>query len=119
MADAGYCSDKNLTGQRPAGPELLVNTTKDWTRRKALRDEPPPRGRIPRGLTATERMERKLRAKRGSALYKKRAQTVEPVSGQIKDTRRLDSFCRRGETACDSEWAVICATRSSSCSLFP
>ena len=30
LADAGYCSDKNLTSQRPGGPELLVNTTKDW-----------------------------------------------------------------------------------------
>ena len=112
LADAGYCSDKNLTGQRPDGPELLVNTTKDWKRRKALREESPPRGRTPNGLTATERMERKLRTKRGAALYKKRAQTVEPVFGQIKYTRRLDGFCRRGKTACESEWAVICATHN-------
>ena len=112
LADAGYCSEKNLTGGSAGGPELLVNTTKDWKRRKALREEPPPRGRIPNGLTATERMERKLRTKRGAALYKKRAQTVEPVFGQIKDTRRLDRFCRRGEAACDSEWAVICATHN-------
>jgi len=112
LADAGYCSDKNLAGKRPDGPELLVNTTKDWKRRKALREQPPPRGRIPTGLTATERMERKLRTKRGAALYKKRAQTVEPVFGQIKDVRRLDRFSRRGEAACESEWAVICATHN-------
>ena len=112
LADAGYCSDRNLTAVGPDGPELLVNTTKDWKRRKALREESPPRGRIPKGLTATERMERKLRTKRGAALYKKRAQTVEPVFGQIKDTRRLDGFCRRGELACESEWAVICATHN-------
>ena len=112
LADAGYCSDKNLTEQRSHGPELLVNTVKDWKRRKALRAQAPPRGRIPNGLTATKRMERKLRTKRGAALYKKRAQTVEPVFGQIKDTRRLDSFCRRGESACESEWAVICATHN-------
>lgn len=112
LADAGYCSDANLTGQRPDGPELLVNTTKDWKRRKALRAQPPPRGRIPKGLTATARMERKLRTKRGAALYKKRSQTVEPVFGQIKDIRRLDRFCRRGEAACESEWAVICATHN-------
>ena len=112
LADAGYCSEKNLTEQRPDGPELLVNTTKDWKRRKALHEKAPPRGRIPKRLTATERMERKLRTKRGAALYKKRAQTVEPVFGQIKDIRRLDRFCRRGETACDSEWAVMCATHN-------
>lgn len=112
LADAGYCSEKNLTEGRQAGPELVVNTTKDWKRRKALREEPPPRGRIPNGLTATERMERKLRTKRGAALYRKRAQTVEPVFGQIKDARGLDRFCRRGESACESEWSVICATHN-------
>jgi len=112
LADAGYCSEKNLTSGSDDGPELLVNTTKDWKRRKALREEPPPRGRIPKGLTATQRMERKLRTKRGAALYRKRAQTVEPVFGQVKDARRLDRFCRRGDTACDSEWAVMCATHN-------
>ena len=48
----------------------------------------------------------------GAALYKKRAQTVEPVFGQIKDARGLDGFCRRGQSACGSEWAVICATHN-------
>jgi transposase len=112
LADAGYCSEKNLTERSGGGPELLVNTTKDWKRRKAMREEPRPRGRIPKRLTATERMERKLRTKRGASLYRKRAQTVEPVFGQIKDARGLDRFCRRGEMACQSEWAVICATHN-------
>ena len=92
LADAGYCSDENLTGQPPDGPELLAKTTKDWKGRKALRQRSPPCGRIPKGLTATERMERKLRTKRGAPPYKKRAQTVEPVFGHIKDTRWLDSL---------------------------
>jgi hypothetical protein len=48
----------------------------------------------------------------GAALYKKRTQTVEPVFGQIKDARGLDGFCRRGQSACGSEWAVICATHN-------
>jgi len=109
-ADAGYCSERNLTEPEAAGPELFVNTTKDWKRRKALREAPPPRGRIPKHLTATQRMERTLRTKRGAALYTKRSQTVDPVFGQIKDTRGLDGFCRRGLSPCDSEWAVICAS---------
>ena len=110
VADAGYCSEKNLTEADTDGPKLFINTTKDWKRRKAMREEPPPRGRIPKGLTATQQMERKLRTKRGAALYKKRAQTVEPVFGQIKDARGLDGFCRRGLPACESEWPVICRT---------
>ncbi|MFH1498081.1 MAG: transposase [Verrucomicrobiota bacterium] len=112
LADAGYCSERNLSERRVGGPEILINTTKDWKRRQALREEPPPRGRIPSGLTVTERMERKLRTKRGSALYRQRAQTVEPVFGQIKDVRGLDRFSRRGESACASEWALICAAHN-------
>jgi len=99
------CEAKLEAQKEAAGPELLVNTTKDWKRRKA-----PPRGRIPKNLTATQRMERKLRTKRGAAPYTKRAQTVEPVFGQIKDTRSLAGFCRRGLSPCDSEWPVICAS---------
>lgn len=51
LADAGYCSNRNLTGPWGAGPELLVHTTKDWKRHKALREEAPPCGRIPKRLT--------------------------------------------------------------------
>jgi transposase len=112
LADAGYCSEANLREADGAGPELFVNTTKDWKRRKALREGSPPRGRIPKGLTAIERMERKLCTKRGAWLYKKRAQTVEPVFGQIKAARGLDGFSRRGLSACESEWSVICATHN-------
>lgn len=112
LADAGYSSEANLTEPEGSGPDLFVSTTKDWKRRKALRRMPPPRGRIPGHLTATQRMERKLRTKRGAALYAKRSRTVEPVFGQIKDTRRLDGFCRRGLSPCDSEWSVICATHN-------
>jgi transposase len=112
LADAGYCSEQNLAARSGDSPELLVNTTKDWKRRQALRETPPPRGRIPKRLTATERMERRLRTQRGAALYRKRAQTVEPVFGQIKDARGLDRFCRRGDEACGSEWSVICATHN-------
>ncbi len=57
-------------------------------------------------------MERKLLTKRGRALYKKRSQTVEPVFGQIKETRGCDRFLRRGKSACDSEWKLICTTHN-------
>lgn len=112
LADAGYCSESNLSDERAAGIDLLVNTTKEWKRRGALRGQPPPRGRTPKGLTATERMYRKLMTKRGRELYSKRSRTVEPVFGQIKWARGLDGFSRRGEPSCDSEWNIICATHN-------
>ena len=112
LADAGYCSDDNFT-KVPAGEaELLMATQKDWKQRKAMREEPPPRGRIPSGLSATELMERKLRTRRGRELYKLRSQTVEPVFGQIKDVRGFESFMRRGFDACRCEWSLICCTHN-------
>jgi len=112
LADAGYCSEANLLAADPAGPELLMATNKDWKQRKALREQPPPRGRAPKGLTARDRMERMLLTKRGRRLYKKRGQTVEPVFGQIKSARGCDGCMRRGTAACDSEWKLLCATHN-------
>ena len=112
LADAGYCSDANLTMVVPNGPELLVAPNKDWKQRKAQREQPPPRGRIPTHLSARERMERALLTKRGRRLYKLRGQTVEPVFGQIKTVRGCERFMRRGEQACASEWKLLCATHN-------
>ena len=112
VADAGYCSEANLTTAGPDGLELLVATNKDWKQRKAQREQPAPRGRMPKRLTARERMDRALLTKRGRRLYKTRGQTVEPVFGQIKDGRGCDRFMRRGEQACASEWKLLCTTHN-------
>jgi transposase len=108
LADAGYCSENNFNLAKPEGPELIVATQKDWKERQEQAAKPAPRGRIPSHLTATERMERKLKTKRGKALYKKRGKTVEPVFGQIKGSQNTDRFMRRGTKACDSEWKFMC-----------
>ena len=59
-----------------------------------------PRGRIPKDLGLRERMERKLLAKRGRALYKKRGILVEPVFGQVKEGQGFRRFMRRGISGC-------------------
>lgn len=111
LGDAGYWS-KAVGEAGAAGPELLVATTKDWKQRKAAREAPPPHGRIPKDLSARDRMERKLLTQRGRRLYKIRGKTVEPVFGQVKDARGCDRFMRRGKGACDSEWKLIAATHN-------
>ena len=79
LADAGYWSEANIRAcPWPEMPELLIATTKDWKQRKMLREKGCPRGRIPKGLSSRDRMERKLLTKRGRALYKKRGVLVEP-----------------------------------------
>jgi transposase len=110
LGDAGYFSDENLRAKTEA--ELLIATLKDWKQRKALRDQPPPRGRIPNGMSLRDRMERKLLTKRGRALYKKRGKTIEPIFGQVKDGRGIDRFLLRGVEGADGEWMLICATHN-------
>lgn len=60
--------------------EYLIATTKDWKQRKEMRDAPPPRGRMPKGMSARERMERRLLTKRGQALYHARIEEPDKVA---------------------------------------
>ena len=71
-------------------------------------EEAEPRGRIPMGLSVADRMRRKLRAKRGRAVYARRKGIVEPVFGQIKRGRGFRQFLLRGITKVRAEWALIC-----------
>ncbi|HEV8279663.1 MAG TPA: transposase [Streptosporangiaceae bacterium] len=57
-------------------------------------------------LPATARAVRRMRHHRGRADYKLRAQTVEPVFGQIKSCMKMTAMSRRGFSACRSEWLL-------------
>jgi len=104
LADAGYCSEHNLTCP---GPDRLIATTKDWKQRRAARELGHSDGPPPPGLTATEEMEHLLRTPQGHAAYKQRSQLIEPVFGDRKHNRQIHRFRRRGITAARSEWAFI------------
>ena len=113
LADAGYWSEANVaTCTHPEGPELLIATTKDWKQRKLLREKGCPRGRIPKGLSPRDRMERMLLTKRGRALYKMRGMLVEPVFGQVKEGQGFRRFMRRGLGAAQSEWSLVAMTHN-------
>ena len=113
LADAGYWSEANLEAcSCPEMPELLIATTKDWKQRKVLREKGCPRGRIPKGLSPKDRMERKLLTKRGRTLYKMRGVLVEPVFGQVKEGQSFRRFMRRGVEAAQSEWSLVGMTHN-------
>ncbi|MGB2823970.1 MAG: transposase, partial [Phycisphaerae bacterium] len=112
LTDAGYYSEEAVAATSATGVEVLCATTKDHTQRKALKDAPPPRGRIPDDLSPMERMDRKLLTKRGRALYRLRSQTVEPVFGQIKGVRGIDRFLLRGLDGASGEWKLACGTHN-------
>jgi transposase len=64
----------------------------------------------PDPLTTT--MIAKLDTPRGRKAYKNRAASIEPVFAQIKHNRGIRTLTRRGLTAADSEWKLICATHN-------
>ncbi len=111
LMDAGYWSEDNMATET-ADCAYLIATTKDWKQRKAMRDAPPPRGRMPKDMCARGRMERKLLTRRGRDLYRLRGQTVEPVFGQMKENQRADAFMMRDHEECDGEWALDCAAHN-------
>ena len=112
LVDAGYCNEANLQSATEDGPELFCATTKDWKQRKALREQPGPRGRTPKFLSVKDRMERKLLTQRGRRLYRKRSQTVEPVFGQIQTVQDGKRCMRRGVAAVRSEWRFTCGAHN-------
>jgi transposase len=111
VADAGYWSEANADSQTEEC-ELFIATQKDHKQRAALRDAPAPRGRIPKSMTVRERMDRKLRTKRGRALYRKRGASVEPVFGQMKDRQDAGRFSMRGLELCRGEWQLQAAVHN-------
>lgn len=107
VADAGYWSEGEVK-RASKRVDVYVATTKEWKQRKALRRAKPPRGRIPKGLSRRERMERKLRTKPGREVYQLRGATIEPRFGCIKEEQGVRGFLLRGVDRVRGEWRLIC-----------
>lgn len=110
-ADAGYWSEENAASETEEC-ELFIATRQDRKQRAELRDAASPRGRMPKGLSARGRMQRKLRTKRGRAIYAQRSASVEPVFGQMKDRQGAGQFSMRGLAACQGEWQLHAAVHN-------
>jgi Transposase DDE domain len=108
LADSGYWSIANLT-EIPGAPELLIPPAKHGRQGRPRKDGKPSASRSD-GLRAA--MTAKLHSEAGKARYAKRKETVEPVFGQIKDVRGARRLLRRGLTACDAEWKLLCGTHN-------
>ena len=97
LADAGYCSDRNLAAP---GPERLIALTKTRDHAQAAKQQPVT-GEPPPGATPRQTMSHRLRTQEGARLYKRRGATVEPGIGNLK--KILDRFSRRGLDSALSE----------------
>ena len=108
-ADSGYFSEENVSylEGRQIDPHIA-------TERLKHHEEIPlaPKGRIPKDLTAKQRMARKLRTKKGRETYAKRKGMIEPIFGQIKQARGFRQFLLRGMDQMRGEWRLICMTHN-------
>jgi transposase len=104
-ADTGYYSDANAEAMRCEAIDAHIATKRDKHGERVA----APRGRIRKSATTKDRMQRKLRTKKGRATYAKRKSSVEPVIGQIKEVQRFRQFLRRGLDAAKQEWTFGCA----------
>jgi transposase len=104
-ADAGYFSSEAVNNLAALGMDVYMPPDK---MRHGSAPPPAPRGRIPKGLSAADRMRRKLRTKKGKRCYGLRKELPEPVFGQIKQGRGFRQFLLRGMAKAGGEWKVIC-----------
>jgi transposase len=107
LADAGYCSEKNLEAIEDLPVNVLVATGRV---RPGERFPATPRGPIRSDATRRELMARRLRTKSGHADYARRKVIVEPVFGQMKVRQRAGQLRLRGLDGASGEWLlhVIC-----------
>jgi hypothetical protein len=97
LADAGYCSETNLTAP---GPDRLIALGKGSRQHtNALRR--PAEGAPPPDASPREVMDHRLRTADGARLYKRRGATVEPAIGNLK--KIITRFSGRGLQAAAAE----------------
>ena len=108
VADSGFYSEANVEylEEEEIDPYIATERLKHHERVAA------PRGRCPQGLTAKQRMSRKLRTKQGRERYARRKGMVEPVFGQIKHGRGFRQHLLRGRQKMRVEWRLVSLTHN-------
>jgi transposase len=104
LGDAGYYSETNATELGRRGIEAYLATERLKHHEKVASAQ---RGRIPDGLSAKQRMARKLRTKKGRSMYAKRKGMIEPIFGQLKQVLGFRQFSVRGLLSMRGEWRLM------------
>src|SRR6478736_5024124 len=104
LGDAGYYSEQNAKDLEQRGIEAYLATERLKHHEKVAS---APRGRAPKGLSAKQRMARKLRTKKGREMYAKRKGMIEPIFGQLKQVLGFRQFSMRGLASMRGEWRLM------------
>lgn len=104
LADAGYKSEANFKALEASETEAYIACGREAYDPRI----PCPHGPLPQDATRTERMERKLKTKKGREKYRKRKYIVEPVFGWLKNVLGFRQLSLRGEANACAEWQLLC-----------
>jgi len=107
LADAGYCSEANLTC---AGPDRLIATGKHRDLEKAARGHDDAGSGW--GGPAVQAMRERLRTPDGIAAYRQRGHIAETPHGHIKHNMGIRQLSVRGKPKAAAEWTFICAVHN-------
>jgi transposase len=108
LADAGYFSEANLGAPGVAAVDLYVPP--DRLKHGVAEPGAAPSARTPSPVA--QQMRAKLATAAGRQIYALRKTIVEPVFGQIKESRGFRRFSFRGLGAVSAEWGLICLTHN-------
>jgi transposase len=111
LADAGYCSEHNLT---IAGPDRLIATGKHRHLEEAAR-----RAAAGQGTSSDEApdspiaaMAARLATPEGITAYRRRGHIAETPHGQIKHNMGIRRLAMRGKPKAAAEWTFTCAVHN-------
>jgi transposase len=104
VADAGYWHLEQMNEITGDGIPVLIPP--DSSRRANKPKRPGWNG------GAYDFMRSVLSTDRGAALYKQRAQLIEPIFGETKHNRGFTRFARRGRSAARTEWRLMATTHN-------
>ena len=107
LADAGYCSEHNLTID---GPDRLIATGKHRDVEKTARDDQPASRELAGPATAA--MTGRLKTQDGITAYRQRGHIAETPHGHIKHNMRFRQLSLRGNTRAAAEWDFACAVHN-------
>jgi transposase len=111
LADAGYCSEHNLT---IAGPDRLIATGKHRTLERTARQAAAGRGaaREEAADGPVAAMAARLATPEGITAYRKRGHIAETPHGQIKHNMGIRQLAMRGKPKASAEWRFTCTVHN-------
>ena len=111
LADAGYCSERNLT---IAGPDRLIATSKHRDLEKAARHAAgqPPGADSPGAGSPVAAMTARLATPEGITACRQRGHIAETPHGNIKHNMRFRQLTTRGKPRASAEWTFTAAVHN-------